>query len=72
MLQKLPKESQVCTAGMEGIYPAEVGNLFPLKVLQTRSQIILYIDDGVGEHGAISDNWEPLDEFLGIDHIILQ
>lgn len=62
MLNKLPPDMPVYTAGEEGIFQLEGGNLMPFKVLAGR----LYIDDGLGAHGAISNMWTPLDEHVSV------
>lgn len=72
LLAKVPGDAKIYTAGIEGIFPAEVGNLFPIKVLQTRNAIAVYIDDGMGDHLAISEAWQPLDEFVNSDIKVLQ
>lgn len=72
LLSKLPPETKIFTAGLEGIFEAQLGNLLPLKVLETWEEVRLFIDDGVGHHGEISDNWEPLDEFVRIESWELQ
>lgn len=59
-LAQLPLDARILTAGLEGIYPAQSGNLFPLKVLETPFGVAIYVDDGLGDHGIISDAWEPL------------
>lgn len=64
MLSKLPPETRIFTAGMEGIHGAELGNLFPIKASQTRFGYALFIDDGLADHGHISEAWQPLDEFV--------
>lgn len=64
MLMVLPPDTRILTAGIEGIHNAELGNLFPLRVAKTRFGTALYIDDGLGDHGAISRNWLPLNEFI--------
>lgn len=64
LLGKLPPETKIYTAGMEGIHFAELGNLFPLKVAQSRFGCSLFIDDGLADHGRISAAWQPLDEFV--------
>ncbi len=66
MLSKLPPGTKVMTSGLEGIYPAELGNLFPLKVIQTRFGTHLFIDDGIAYHHA-AEQWEPLDQFVYIN-----
>lgn len=63
LLQSLPPNSSLYTAGMEGIYKAESGNLLPLKVFETPFGTALYIDDGLADHGHVSDSWENLDEY---------
>lgn len=72
LLKRLPPETKIYTAGLEGIFPAQFGNLFPLKVIETWDECHLYIDDGVGTHGVISDNWEPLDEFFHVEKTEVQ
>ena len=72
LLSKLPPETRVFTAGMEGIHSCELGNLFPLKASQTRFGHALFIDDGLGEHGRISDSWQPLDEFVNCPNKVVQ
>lgn len=67
MLSKLPPETRVFTSGLEGMYPAELGNLFPLKVIQTRFGTSLYIDDGIAYH-HVSEQWEPLDQFVYVNN----
>lgn len=64
MLQKLPPNAAVWTCGLEGVYPAECGNLFPLKVLETEFGVGLYFDDGLSEHNRVTQFWEPLDEYV--------
>ena len=67
LLASLPPETKIYTAGLEGIFEAELGNLFPVKVCETKQGIAVFIDDGVGLHGEISECWEPLNEFLYVD-----
>ena len=68
MLQQLPQETKIFTAGTEGLYPVTPGNLLPLKVFDSPfTGPILYIDDGMGDHGQISEEWKPLDEFIHFD-----
>jgi hypothetical protein len=65
LLGKLPPESKIYTAGLEGIHFAELGNIFPLKVMQSKDLgCALFIDDGLEDHGRISEAWQPLDEFV--------
>lgn len=64
LLAKLPPQTRVFTAGTEGIHHAELGNLFPLKVCQTKFGCMLFFDDGIGDHGAVSKSWQPIDEFI--------
>ena len=63
-LKKLPPGTIVLTADTTGINHFEWGNLCPFKLRRTKMGTYLYIDDGLGEHGEISDEWLPLDEFL--------
>lgn len=65
MLKKLPANTRVYTCGLEGVYPAEGGNLFPFKVLETNFGIGLYFDDGLCQHDQIMEEWVPLDEYVG-------
>lgn len=69
MLQKLPQDTRIYTSGLEGVYPAELGNLFPLKVMQTKFCCALYIDDGIS-HNEITKDWQPLDEFIAVTGLI--
>ncbi len=71
MLAKLPKDTPILTSGLEGIYPAELGNLFPLKVIQSGTDTKLFIDDGIS-YQAICDVWEPLDQFIYVDRAEMQ
>lgn len=64
LLGKLPPETRIFTAALEGIHNAEWGNLFPIKCSQTRFGYCVFIDDGLGDHGQISEAWQPLDEFV--------
>lgn len=64
LLSKLPPETRIFTAGMEGIHHAEWGNLFPIKCSQSRFGYAVFIDDGLADHGEISKAWQPLDEFV--------
>ena len=64
MLLQLPPETRVLTAGEEGIHDIEMGNLCPFKCNETAFGVVMYIDDGTGDHGVISDMWKPIDEFL--------
>lgn len=63
MLLKLDPETRVFTSGTEGIFPCEVGNLFPFKVSENDFGTALIIDDGLSFHGYISENWEPLSHY---------
>ena len=72
MLSKVPQDAKIYTAGMEGIYPAELGNQFPIKVLQSRTSVSVYFDDGLGDHEAISAAWQPLDEFIDCQLRVIQ
>jgi len=60
MLSKLNPETLIYTAGEEGIFPMEEGNLMPLKFFAGR----LYVDDGLCVHPQISEKWIPLDEHV--------
>lgn len=71
LLCKLPPQTPLYTCGLEGIFPAEHGNLFPVKVVQFKNDIKLYFDDGITAHPII-DIWEPLDQFVYIDKEELQ
>jgi len=62
-LSLLPPDTCIFTAGMEGIFPAEGGNLYPLKIFETRFGLGLYIDDGLGDHSHVSEQWISLDEY---------
>ncbi len=72
LLAKLPPETRIFTAGLEGIHNAELGNLFPIKASQSRFGCAVFIDDGLGEHGRISDAWQPLDEFVNCPNKTVQ
>lgn len=65
MLKKLPPSTPIYTCGMEGVYPAEGGNLFTFKVLETKFGVGLYFDDGLCQHDKIMEEWVPLDEYVG-------
>lgn len=64
LLVQLPPETRIYSAESHGISPVEGGELMPFKVLDTRFGTVMYVDDGLGLHGSISDNWVPLDEFV--------
>jgi len=66
MLCKIPQDTKVYLAEASGISQVEEGNLFPLKFLKTKFGSALYIDDGYGDHGTISSNWTPLDQYTEI------
>lgn len=73
LLAKLPSDTKIYTAGMEGIHFAELGNIFPLKVLQSKDfGCAMFIDDGLADHGRISVGWQPLDEFVNCESKMLQ
>lgn len=67
MLKKLPPNTPVFTCGLEGVYPAEGGNLFPIKVLVHKFGIGIYFDDGLCQHDEIMNEWIPLDEYVGTE-----
>jgi hypothetical protein len=65
LLQQLPPETQIFTNGLEGVYPIELGNFCPFKVLETPFCIRLYIDDGLSSRDSqLLKRWEPLDEWI--------
>lgn len=62
-LEKLPDDTRVFTAGSEGIFNCENGNLSPFKVYESKFGICLFVDDGAGDHGNVSEDWVSLDEY---------
>ena len=64
MLKVLSPGTIIKTAESDGVYNIDKGNLFPFKVHTTHWGVNLYIDDGHGDHGEISNEWTPLDEFV--------
>lgn len=64
LLSRLPDSTRISTAGLEGIYYLEEGNLNPIKVLRTVFGVSVYIDDGITDHGPLMDSWLPIDEFV--------
>lgn len=67
MLKRLPPNTQVFTCGLEGIFKAQTGNLFPLKVLDTDFGACLYFDDGLCDNEQVTRDWMPLDEYVGME-----
>ena len=63
LLSRLPSDALVFTAGDEGVHLLETGNLMPIRVLENQFKTAVYIDDGLGDHGIISEQWKPLDEY---------
>lgn len=64
MLKELPPEMVVWTAGSEGVYPMELGNLMPFKVYLNKPGSGLYIDDGMCSYAQVVDNWMSLNEYV--------
>lgn len=60
LLNNLDPHTLVFTAEKDGVFPLELGNQCPFKVGKKKD--FLFIDDGLGFHGDISETWVPLDE----------